>query len=233
MVTNNYIDKNVIELNKMLLSVSWKETDFSCCALQEGNKTARLQFTEEQSRLIENLIKCIPEWKRLVDCRQHSIHDFTLDIHTLSVLKNVQAHKDYEALEEPAKLVLIYSALLHDIEKNEKEIDPEHPVKGAKKASSILYRLGFGEEFINCVYLLIRYHQIMGFILSYKVNLTEDELYNMFKNDTIVDLQAILSAADIKSVKSDGSFYGDGLDDRFEELKLKIKSLIAERNNFF
>ena len=115
---------------------------------------------------------------------------------------------------------------MHDIEKNENEVDPEHPVKGAKKSSSILYRLGFGEDFINSVYLLVKYHQVLGFMISGKVNLTDDELVEIFKTPAFVDLHAILTVADVKSVKKDESFCKEGLNEKLGELKKKIKNLI-------
>lgn len=211
----------------MLLSVDWRETDLNNCVLNKDLEAGSKNLSERQNELIARTIEYIPEWKRLTGCRQHDIHDYTLDIHTLSVLKNVQLHNDYSELNDIDKLRLVYAALLHDIEKKENEVDPEHPVKGAKQASLILYRLGFNEDFINDVYLLVRYHQILGLMLSDKISLTEDELYNMFKKDIIVDLQAILSAADIKSVKKDGSFYKERSDEKFKKIKQKIKSFIA------
>lgn len=207
------LDPNVIKFNSMLLSAFYEE--------------------DNQDDLVSRIIENIPEWKRLINCKQHNIHDFTLDVHTLLVLKNIKLHKDYEQLSEKDKLILVYSALLHDIEKNENQVDPQHPLKGAEKAGIILYRLGFDEDFINSVYLLVKYHQILGLIISRKINLSDDELYNMFKKDIIIDLQVILSAADIKSVKRDGAFYSNGLDEKFDELKKKIKNIIAEKNKLF
>ena len=86
--------------------------------------------------------------------------------------------------------------------------------------------MGFDENFINNVYLLIKYHQILGLMVSEKINLSNDEIIEMFKTPLIVDLQIILSIADIKSVKKDGSFYEDGLNEKLKKLKEKIKNLI-------
>jgi len=201
--------------NEKLLFVSWKEVNFDSSL-----------FSEEQKDLIKNIIKYIPEWKRLVGCKQHNIHDYCLDIHTLSVLKIVQNSEEYSRLERHEKLILLYAALLHDIEKPENKVDHEHPLKGAEKSCSILYRLGFDENFISNVYILIRFHQIMGLLAADRIKLTGDELVKMFKKPLIVDLQAILSAADIKSVKKDGSFYEDHFDEKFILLKKEIKSFL-------
>ena len=63
-------------------------------------------------------------------------------------------------------------------------------------------------------------------MVSEKINLSNDEIIEMFKTPLIVDLQIILSIADIKSVKKDGSFYEDGLNEKLKKLKEKIKNLI-------
>lgn len=221
------LSDEVRQLNEMLLSVSWKETNLDGCSFEKGCKINCSGLSEQQNELIRNIVECIPEWKRLIGCKQHQIHDYCLDFHTIAVLKNVQKQEDFNKFKKYHKLILVYSALLHDIEKNENEVDPEHPIKGAKKSSSILYRMGFGEDFINNVYLLVKYHQVLGYMVSGKINLTDDEIAGMFKNPMHVDLQAILSIADIKSVKKDGSFCKEGLNKKLEELKEKIKNIIC------
>jgi len=218
------LSDEVKQLNEMLLSVNWKEADLKDCSFENGHEINCPNLSEEQNNLIRNIVKYIPEWKRLIGCKQHQIHDYCLDFHTISVLKNVQKHEDFNKLRKYDKVILLYSALLHDIEKNENEVDPEHPVKGAKKSSSILYRLGFGEDFINNVYLLVKYHQVLGFMISGKINLTDDEIVEIFKTPILVDLHSILSVADIKSVKKDESFCKEGLNEKLGELKKKIKS---------
>jgi hypothetical protein len=220
------LSEEIKQLNEMLLFVDWKEVDLNSCFFENSDQINGHGLSEQQNDLIRNIVACIPEWKRLIGCKQHNIHDYCLDIHTLTVLKNIQKHEDFEKLSKFEKLILIYSALLHDIEKNENEVDAKHPLKGAEKSGSILYRLGFSENFINSVYLLVKYHQVLGLMASGKINLTNSEIVDMFKKPVIVDLQVILSTADIKSVKKDGSFFTDGMDAKFKALKKEIKNLI-------
>jgi len=210
------ISGKIENLNKKLLSENWVTGDFNTG-----------MFSQEQKSLLEDIILHIPEWKRTIGLKQHSFHDYSLDIHILLVLKNLHNSAEYQNLNIDKKLILIYSALLHDIEKNENEVDQMHPVKGAEKSCTILYRLGFEEEFINTVYALIRFHQVLGLIVSERIKFSDDELLKMFKNPDIVDMQAILSAADIKSVKKDGVFYIDDFDEKFAKIKDRIKSLSA------
>ncbi|MCK5177210.1 MAG: hypothetical protein KAQ92_05780, partial [Candidatus Aenigmarchaeota archaeon] len=134
------------KLNEVFLDTSWQEVDFDCQNFKNGINIDDENLTDKQNEFIKLIIENIPEWKRLLSCKQHNIHDYCLDIHTLSVLKKLQEFENFKKLKNYDKLVLLYAALLHDIEKNEKEVDPEHPKKGAEKSSSILFRLGFSED---------------------------------------------------------------------------------------
>lgn len=224
------LSEEIRQFNNMLLSVSWHDADFNVYSFTKHSKVCYDGLSVIQNKLIRNIIKYIPEWERVVGCKQHDIHDYCLDFHTIAVLKNLQSQEKFQKLSDYNKLILLYSGLLHDLEKNENEIDPEHPIKGAKKSSSILYRLGFDENFINTVYQLIKNHQVLGFLSSGKVILSDEELVNIFKIPFHVELLIILSIADIRSVKKDGSFFKSGQNEKFNELKEKIKSLIVEKN---
>ncbi len=220
------LSDEIKQFNEMLLFVSWKEADLVNCCFDNSLEIACNNLLNNHIYLINMVIKHIPEWKRLINCKQHKIHDFCLDIHTLLVLQNIQKHEDYPKLNNYEKLILIYSALLHDISKNENEVDPEHSIKGAKLSSSILYRLGFDENFINSVYLLIKHHQLLGLKISERLNLSCQEIAEIFKTNILFNLQLILSISDIKAVKKDGLFYSDGMNEKFEKLKIEVISLI-------
>jgi len=217
-----YLTENVKILNRQLLEVSWKEVDFDSEKFANGVFSEVL--CEEQNELICLITKNIPEWQRLLGCRQHCTHDYCLDIHTLSVLKRVKEFEEFKKLENYDKLILLYSALLHDIEKTENQVDPEHPVKGSKKSSSILFRLGFDEEFINSVYLLVNYHQVLGLMASDKISFSDEDLVKIFKNPKILELQTMLSIADIKSVKKNEMFFNGNMDEKIREIISKIRN---------
>ncbi len=218
------LPEKVRELNRMLLEVDWQNADFDSDSFNNGISLDTCDFNNEQRRLLKAILENIPEWKRLLRCKQHITHDHCLDIHTLSVIKKTREFELYKKASEYEKLLLLYSALLHDIEKIENEVDPEHPVRGAKKSSAILYRLGFSEDFINCVYLLIKYHQILGLLVSDKICLADKEIIETFKNARLLELQAVLSIADIKSVKKKELFLPENMEKRLEQIVCRIKN---------
>jgi len=211
----------VQELNRLLLEVSWREVDFDNqdCNLQEF-------LNKEQNDLIASILENIPEWKRLLNCRQHRTHDYCLDVHTLSVLKRVREAEGFDELIDYDKLIVLYSALLHDIDKKEGIVDAEHPMRGAKTSSSILFKLGFDEEFINDIYLLIYYHPVIGLMASDRICLTDEELVKIFKNHKILELQTMLSIADIKSVQRNGNFFKEHMDEKIKSITDRVRRLL-------
>lgn len=232
---NNYFFSTFSEktrkLNELLLENNWKNVNFDDDIFQDGILLDEKFLNPEQIELLNEIIQNIPEWKRLLSCKQHNFHDYCLDIHTLSVVKKLFEFENFNKIDKYNKLILLYSALLHDIEKNENEIDPEHPAKGAKTSSSILFRLGFSEDFISKVYLLIKSHQVLGFLASKKISLTNEELTDFFKNCELLELQLMLSVADIKSVKKYELFFDKQMNEKFEEIINNIKKILNCNNS--
>jgi len=187
---------------------------------------ALLDLNIRESDLVSIVTENIPEWKRLINSKQHNIHDYTLDVHTLLVLKKVKESQGFAELNEDNRLVLSYAAILHDIEKAENQIDPSHPERGAVKASDILYRLGFSEDFINRVYRLIKYHQVLGLMASGRICILPEKLASIYCDASLIELQKILAVADIKSVKKDESFFNENMNVRIQELVNEVKKLL-------
>lgn len=181
---------------------------------------------KEENELVELVIENIPEWGRLISLKQHDIHDYTLDVHTLLVVQKLKEYENFNKLNEYNRLIVLYAALLHDIEKKENEVDPSHPERGAVKSSRILYRLGFSEHFINNVYLLIKYHQLLGLIASGRVDFAPEKLVKIYEESATLELQTILSIADIKSVKKDEAFFSAEMNEKIWEITEKTKTYI-------
>lgn len=216
------------KLSKLLMLVNWDNVDFDIPYFKYSNKIDHKSLSEDQMELIKLILENIPEWERLVNCKQHPTHDYDLGIHTLLVIKKMHQLSQYHTLSRYNKLMLMYTALLHDIEKVEKEVDPEHPAKGAKTASDVLYRLGFEEEFINDIYLLIKNHQLLGLIASGKIRLNPAELAYMFKKEQLIELLGVLAIADIKSVKKKEAFFSEKIGQNIEHIKTITKDYIKD-----
>lgn len=216
------LSDSVQELNDYLLSVSWNDAVFG--ALDFNNS---FLDNPSYSKLIELILNNIPEWERLINCRQHKTHDYCIATHTLLVIKKIQESEQFNELNYFYKLVLLYTALLHDIEKLAKEVDPTHPIKGAEKSGIILYRLGFGEDFIDDVYILIKHHQLFGLLAANRIEMEYSEIAGLLKKSILVGLMAILTIADIKSVKKDEAFFNKDLEENIHTITAKTKEYMA------
>ncbi len=219
-------NKETCALNNLLLQVDWQDVDFNNSSFTGELFVKNNSFTDSQVELINTTINVIPEWRRLINCQQHNVHDYCLANHTLSVINKIKKSQEYKLLNNYNKLIILYTALLHDIAKREKEVDPEHPTNGADKACSVLYRLNFDENFINTVYLLIRHHQIFGFMAIGKLELDYKTLAVTFKAPINLDLLELLSIADIKSVKHDEAYFTKDIGVKINSIKSQIKQYL-------
>lgn len=218
------------ELNHLLLSVSWKNLNFDESEFHNGIKFEITSLTDDQKTLLYLIKELIPEWKRIIGCKQHHTHDYTLDIHTLLVIKKIQETVEYEKLTHYDKLLLLYTALLHDLEKAENEVDPEHPAKSAEKSCSILYRLGFGEEFIDSVYTLIFNHQVLGFAAVDKLKINDHEFAKTIKSPALINLLTIMTISDIKAVKKDEAFFNNNIKTKISQITQRIHQCLRNKS---
>ncbi|WP_313341786.1 HD domain-containing protein [Sedimentibacter sp.] len=108
----------------------------------------------------------IPELLKLKGFEQRTpYHDKDVLDHTMAVVDSI----------EP-KLTLRMAALLHDISKPDCFTADEkgrghfygHHIKSAKESEKILKRLGYDDDFISDVYILVKYHYIKDITSSIK-----------------------------------------------------------------
>ena len=218
-----FMNNDVERLNQLLLTIKWKSSYLD---------SIDPQLTNEQKELIDLILLLIPEWKRLVGCQQHKTHDYTLDIHTLLVMARISTMKEYEAMDEYYKLVIMYSALLHDIAKLENIIDPNHPTKSALMASDILPRLGFSKEFTEDTISIIKRHQYFGLYAANRLCINIPEFAGFFNKSALIDILAALALADIKSVKRNEGFITRDIKNNIETLRYNLKRFLASQNSY-
>jgi len=218
------IPEKVQYFNDLLLSTSWNNIKFDSLELKNGLILDNNIFTSDQIELFELLLSIVPEWRRVIGCKQHKTHSYCLDMHILSVIKKIMDQEDYKRLDDYYKLIILWSGLLHDIEKEESIIDPDHPAKGAEKAKLILDRLGFDKYFVTSVYTLVKYHPIIGFMTIDRLHLNITDFTDKIKDEKLIDLFIIFSIADIKSVKSNEAFYNENINSNIKRIHAEIKN---------
>jgi [protein-PII] uridylyltransferase len=100
----------------------------------------------------------IPAWSKIKGVKAQASHQYTVDVHSLRVVKNIAENHDLKQAEKP-ELVLL-AGLLHDIGKG---IDQEkHEEAGAAAIPDILKDMGLPGEDVRRVEWLVREHSYMG-----------------------------------------------------------------------
>jgi len=143
---------------------------------------------------------------------QHDIyHQYTVDLHTMAVLENIDSYGGQKTDREDdllrgifAKLdkpeIVYLAGLFHDIAKGR---GPGHEVRGEEIARPVLKRLGLPEEDIDDVGFLIRNHLAMTH-LAFKKDLHDADLVSRFAENVMdrrrLDYLLLLTHADLRAV---------------------------------
>jgi [protein-PII] uridylyltransferase len=158
------------------------------------------------------LERFIPPFERVRFLRQYdAYHQYTVDLHTMMVLENIDSFRRppdksrdvllqtiFARLDKPE--VLYLGALFHDIGKGG---GPGHEVRGEEISRPILLRLGLSTEDLEDVCFLVRNHLAMTHI-ALKKDLHDEELIGRFAETVIdkrrLDMLMLLTYADLRAV---------------------------------
>ncbi len=157
------------------------------------------------------LARYIPEFRNIVGRMQYDLfHIYTVDLHTLFVLRNVRRfstdeHQDWEptchivfqTLDQPQ--VLYIAALFHDIGKGR---GGDHSELGAIDAERFCINHGLSRESTMSVVWLVRNHLLMSMTAQRK-DISDPEVINSFAekvgDQTTLDYLYLLTVADISA----------------------------------
>lgn len=155
------------------------------------------------------LAALLPPFRRIVGRMQYDLfHVYTVDEHTLRVLRNVAAIAEgsaserfpgadavYATLSQPELLLL--AALLHDIAKGR---GGDHCELGEAEAVAFCTRLGLPAHEVELVAWLVRQHLLMS-VTAQKQDIADAEVVHRFAvavgDRTRLDLLYLLTMADI------------------------------------
>ena len=211
---NTEKDSPFILFSQKLLNLRLDNLSFDLFDISHSLDTIKLN--KLQQLFLKDLIAIFPDWKKIIAKKQHQTHHFTLDIHTLLVINYLKKSNDFLKLDNYNKLLLLYCGLMHDIEKNEGEVDHMHAEKSAAKARTMFKSNEFKHEFTEECCFLIENHQLIGRVAGN--NLKSDEFFqNIDKNK--LALLKIFTFADLKAVQRNQEFFVKNLN-KFLNLKI-------------
>lgn len=177
----------------------------------------------------------LPEFKDMIGFLQHGVyHFYTADEHTLVTIKNVeklerehsQLGKLFTSLKD--KEFLYLGLLFHDIAK---PINISgHEIIGAEVAAAVMYRLGYAEDEIEKVSLLVRNHLIMEQV-AFRRNLNDPETLNnfasRFNSTDELNLLYLVTFADLSAVNP--AVWTSWKSDLLAELYRKTYAMLEEK----
>lgn len=164
---------------------------------------------------LNSLICAMPEFINIIGKQQHIEHDFSLDIHILTVLKNAISNPKYQNLSNEEKFCLKIATIFHDIAKPEFQKDGTHPAMSALYARDILNKssIVLSDEMKNRIFELINNHH---WLAAYNSGaLSPDELAVIFRRTGDLKIAQIMAEADLKGVNvnhNSYNLYGKALD---------------------
>ena len=176
--------------------------------LKHGNPERALRRMNE----LGALSAFIPEFEPIVAMMQFNMyHSYTVDEHTIQVIKSL-AQIERAELEEELPIassilkaginrkVIYVALLLHDIGKGRSE---DHSILGAKIARKVAPRLGLSQEEVDTVEWLVRYHLLMS-DMAQKRDIADPRTVRDFakavQTTERLDLLTVLTVCDIRGV---------------------------------
>jgi [protein-PII] uridylyltransferase len=134
------------------------------------------------------LAALLPTFRRVVGRMQYDLfHVYTVDEHTLRVLRNVARYAEPAAradlpiataiwamLEKPELLLL--AALFHDIAKGR---GGDHSVLGEEEARAFCTKLGLRDDDVDLVAWLVRWHLVMS-VTAQRQDITDPDVVHRF-----------------------------------------------------
>lgn len=188
--------------------------------------------SQDMAATFNDLLKGLPELYSIIGKEQHKTHDYTVDVHTLAVLQECVKNPYFNSLSNTEKRALILAALLHDITKEEKSIDKAHPQNSAYDAYYILKKFDMDNAERLKIYQLIKNHDLLEHCNKAQTEDEQDRLVKQYayelRADNLAELAIMLTKADLKGVKRDGSFftkYQDALNSVSKKLKTEVKEI--------
>ncbi len=157
----------------------------------------------ELDNILNGMMKGLPDVMLTVGKQQHKAHAYSVDIHTMEVLKKAMNDPEYKTLSDKDRTILKFSILLHDFGK--KFINPEipdtgHEIDSAEIASGIMAQFKLPATVKERILNIIKNHD--WFARFNKNEWNANKVAALFRSPDDYKIAKIMSKADIFSINS-------------------------------
>ena len=188
----------------------------------------------QMAKTFNDILTALPELYSVIGKKQHGTHDYTVDVHTLAVLQECVKNSYFDTLNTDEKRELLFAALLHDITKEEKHRDREHPQNSAYNAYFLLKKFDLPENERQKIYQLIKNHDMMAHCHFAQIESNLDRVIKKYayelRFDNLSELELMLTKADLMGVKRNGSFWKGSVEE-FNNVSKKLKAETIQLRN--
>ncbi len=148
---------------------------------------------------LDKFLKDVPEFTFIIGKKQNSVHQYSLESHTLQNLQKALKYADDANLDDKQKEILKMSIMLHDLGKQFKGSaipDTGHAALSKKYAATILDRFNYSSETKEKILNLIEHHHWFKDYNTGKIS--AEQVKQMFGDD--LPLAQIMAKSDLESV---------------------------------
>ncbi|MBO5738453.1 hypothetical protein J6R97_03850 [bacterium] len=156
---------------------------------------------EDLLPFLKELCKAIPEFKFTIGAKQHKTQDHDLAGHMLKAFQENLKNPLYEQLGESDRKILGIATLLHDINKIERIVTPEHALPSSQTVNAIVERMHYLSpmEKDRIINLVKNHHWFEKIKDDPKVI---EEMIIAFRSGNDFKLAKIFAESDLKAVNT-------------------------------
>ena len=148
---------------------------------------------------VNQILKEHPEFAMMIGKAQHTTHNYSIDIHTLELLKKAMNNSSYIALSDEGKEILKHVAIMHDYGKIGGVVTPGHAKLSRAYAEKVLASNdNIPQDVKNRILNLIENHH--WFEAYNKGHMSPDEFAKIFPTWEDREIAMILAKADFETV---------------------------------
>lgn len=155
----------------------------------------------ELDNILNGIMRGLPDVMLTVGKQQHKTHAYSVDVHTMEVLKKAMNDPEYKTLSDKDRTILKFSILLHDFGK--KFINPEtpdtgHEIDSAEIASGIMAQFKLPATVKERILNIIKNHD--WFARYNRNEWNANKVAALFRSPDDYKIAKIMSKADLFSI---------------------------------